>query len=158
MLLVGKINDATRANMLAAAQKEDLDAIAARYNIQRLVLSPGDPEAIPPIPMVQEDDEALRRRIQLAFDGLNTAGSLDSYIFHAMSADGRVRDAVAKARTDRDRTPCSATKAPAPPRRACSPPCAVFGLSLTAPSNRNQPGPSARRPGNHPVGAFTLPD
>lgn len=95
MLLISRINDATRANMLASAERGDLDAIAARYNIERLVLSPGDPEATPPLPRVMESDEALRRRIQLAFDGLNTAGSLDSYVFHAMSADGRVRDAFA---------------------------------------------------------------
>lgn len=96
MLLIAKINDATRANMLASAEKDDLDAIAARYNIKRLVLTPGDPAAVPPVPTVYEADDALRRRIQLAFDGLNTAGSLDSYVFHGMSADGRVRDAVAE--------------------------------------------------------------
>lgn len=95
MLLVARINDATRANMLASAEESDLDAIAARYNIERLVLSPGDPDAVPPVPRAMESDDALRRRIQLAFDGLNTAGSIDSYVFHAMSADGRVRDAHA---------------------------------------------------------------
>jgi phage-related baseplate assembly protein len=42
-----------------------------------------------------EEDDALRRRTQMAFDGLNTAGSLDAYVFFALGSDGRVRDAAA---------------------------------------------------------------
>lgn len=95
MLLVQKINDATRANMLASARGNDLEALASNYNIARLVIDDGDPSAQPPVPRTLESDDALRRRTQMAFDGLNTAGSIDSYIYHALSADGRVLDANA---------------------------------------------------------------
>lgn len=93
--LIGKINNATRANMLASSQGADLDGLAARYDIERLVIQSGDDTATPPVPRVMESDAALRRRVQMAFDGLNTAGSIDGYIFHALGADGRVLDADA---------------------------------------------------------------
>src|SRR5690554_3511415 len=95
MLLIQQINDATRGNMLASAQGNDLEALASNYNINRLVIDAGDPSAQPPVPRKLESDDALRRRTQMAFDGLNTAGSIDSYIYHALSSDGRVLDANA---------------------------------------------------------------
>lgn len=95
MLLAGKVNDATRANMLASAQRNDLTALASRYNIQRLIVTPADPDATPPTPAIMESDPALRRRVQMAFDGLNTAGSIDGYVFHALGVDGRVKDVYA---------------------------------------------------------------
>lgn len=95
ILLIQRINDSTRANILASAYGNDLEALASRYKIQRLEVSPGDSEAIPPVAAVLEDDEGLRRRVQLAFDGLNTAGSIDAYVYHALAADGRVQDAYA---------------------------------------------------------------
>lgn len=93
--LIGIINDATRANILASSQGNDLAGLASRYNIERLVIQPADHTQTPPVPALQESDAALRRRVQMAFDGLNTAGSIDSYIYHALGADGRVRDADA---------------------------------------------------------------
>lgn len=95
MVLQAKINDATRANMLASAKGNDLDGYAAGYNVARLVVQQGEPLARPPVPKIMEDDESLRRRAQMAFDGLNTAGSDDSYVFHALSTDGKVLDADA---------------------------------------------------------------
>jgi len=95
MVLQAKINDATRANMLASAKGNDLDGYAAGYNVVRLVVQQGDPLARPPVPQIMEDDESLRRRTQMAFDGLNTAGSDDAYVFHALSALGKVLDADA---------------------------------------------------------------
>lgn len=95
MYLTARINDATRANILASATGRDLDALASRYNIERLTIQPANPDANPPEPAVMEDDDALRRRVQMAFDGLNTAGSIDGYIFHALGANGLVRDALA---------------------------------------------------------------
>lgn len=95
MYLTARINDATRANVLASAQGKDLDGLASRYNIERLTIEPANPDANPPAPAIMESDEALRRRVQMAFDGLNTAGSIDGYIFHALGADGLVRDALA---------------------------------------------------------------
>lgn len=93
--LIGKVNDATRANILASSEGNDLDALASRYNVQRLTVQSADPSTTPPTPLIMESDEALRRRAQMAFDGLNTAGSIDSYIYHALGSDGKVRDADA---------------------------------------------------------------
>lgn len=93
--LIARINDATRANILASATGNDLVAQASRYNIEPLVVQQPDPNTNPPTPLIMESDAALRRRVQMAFDGLNTAGSIDSYIYHALGTDGRVRDADA---------------------------------------------------------------
>ncbi|RXE99585.1 baseplate J/gp47 family protein [Pseudoalteromonas sp. PS5] len=71
------LNDAVNANLLASASGSDLDAIAARFNVARLG---------------NEDDERLRARTQLAFDGLNTAGSAASYCFHALSVSNEICD------------------------------------------------------------------
>lgn len=95
MHLTARVNQATRANILASAFGQDLDALAANYNIERLVITPENPATNPPTPAVLESDDALKRRVQLAFDGLNTAGSVDGYIFHTLGADGRVLDADA---------------------------------------------------------------
>lgn len=96
MHLIAKVNDATRANMLASATGNDLIALGARYNLTPLIVQPANPSATPPTPEVRESDENFRRRVQMAFDGLNTAGSIDAYIFFALSADGRVLDANAE--------------------------------------------------------------
>ncbi|WP_224798178.1 baseplate J/gp47 family protein [Idiomarina abyssalis] len=93
--LIAFFNDGTRANMLASATKNDLTALASRYNIERLTVQEEDNSVTPPAPAVMEDDEALRRRTQMAFDGLNTAGSNDAYVFYALGSDGRVLDAYA---------------------------------------------------------------
>lgn len=95
MHLIGKVNDATRANILASSEGNDLDGLASRYNVERLTVQPADPSTTPPTPLIMESNEALRRRTQMAFDGLNTAGSIDSYIYHALGSDGKVRDADA---------------------------------------------------------------
>ena len=95
ILLEAKINDATRGNMLASATGNDLDAIGARYNVERLEVQAANALASPPQGQILEDDTSYRRRIQMAFDGLNTAGSDDAYVFHALSASGEVLDADA---------------------------------------------------------------
>ncbi|MBN8263036.1 MAG: baseplate J/gp47 family protein [Xanthomonadales bacterium] len=88
-----RVNDAAKAVTLAYAAGADLDQIAARYNVSRLLIDPGDPAAIPPRDPIYESDEDLRRRVQLAFEGLSTAGPAGAYIFHALGADGAVLDA-----------------------------------------------------------------
>lgn len=90
-----RINEASRANMLAYAQGSDLDQLAANFDVERLLVSPGDPSAIPPVPATYESDEDLRRRVQLSFEGFTTAGSQGSYVFAALNASGQVRDANA---------------------------------------------------------------
>lgn len=74
-----RINDSAHACMLAYATEQDLEVFAANNDVQRL---PG------------ETDDQLRRRAQMAFEGLTVAGSKGSYIFHALGADARVLDAM----------------------------------------------------------------
>ncbi|WP_199104152.1 baseplate J/gp47 family protein [Aquitalea sp. ASV11] len=85
-----RINDAARSCFLAYAEKEDLDNKAADYNVSRLLLDPGDPDAIPPREPVWEDDERLRYRCQLALEGLSVAGSRQAYLFHTLSASASI--------------------------------------------------------------------
>lgn len=73
-----RINDAARACMLAYAVKEDLEHLAALLSVQRLN---------------DETDERLRRRAQMALEGETVAGSIASYVFHALSASAQVKDA-----------------------------------------------------------------
>ena len=90
-----RVNEAARAVMLAYAAGTDLDQIGANYNVERLLVDPGDPDAVPPIDPIYEADDDFRRRIQLSPEGHTTAGSAGSYVFHTLSADAQVRDAQA---------------------------------------------------------------
>lgn len=90
-----RVNEASLANLLAYAAGSDLEQLAANYNVKRLVVTPGDSTAVPPVAEVLEDDDSLRERAQMAWEGLSTAGPRNSYIFHARAADGRVADASA---------------------------------------------------------------
>ena len=92
-LAVQQLNDAARAVMPAYAAGADLDHIAARYGVERLVIDPGDPDALPPVAPMLESDDDFRRRMFLAFEGLSTAGPAGAYIFHALGADPDVADA-----------------------------------------------------------------
>ena len=94
--LRARINDAARAVLLAYAVGADLEQLAANVNVSRLLVSPGDPEATLPLDPVYENDASLRARVQRAFEGLSVAGPRAAYIFHALSADGRVADASAE--------------------------------------------------------------
>lgn len=87
-----RINEACRAVMLAYAQGADLDQIGANYDVPRLVISEGNPNAVPPIPRVLESDDEYRRRIQLSPEGFTTAGSEGSYVFHGLRAHPDVKD------------------------------------------------------------------
>jgi phage-related baseplate assembly protein len=88
-------NDRARGALLAFAVGADLDHLAAFFNVQRLLLDPGDALAVPPRPAVYEPDVDLRRRVQLAFEGLSTAGPEGAYLFHALGAHPDVLDASA---------------------------------------------------------------
>ena len=90
-----RVNDAVRAVFLASARGADLDQIGAGFNVSRLVINPGDPNAVPPVDPVYEDDDAFRERIQLSWAQLNTAGARNAYRFYAKSADNDVLDADA---------------------------------------------------------------
>ncbi|WP_095162635.1 baseplate J/gp47 family protein [Pseudomonas sp. Irchel 3F5] len=91
-----RVNDAAKALMLAYAQGSDLDQLAANVRLQRLVVQAEDLAAVPPVPAVLEEDEALRERVQLVYEGLTTAGPRNSYILHARNASGLVADATAE--------------------------------------------------------------
>lgn len=93
LLLRQRVNDAAEAVMLARASGADLDNLAALFGVERLTISPGDPDTVPPIPAVMEADEALRQRVQLSLEAQSVAGPEGAYLFHARAADERVRDA-----------------------------------------------------------------
>lgn len=95
LLLRQRVNEAARAVMLAYAAGADLDQIGANYGVPRLLIAAGDPDAIPPVPDTWEDDDAYRYRIQLSMAAYSVAGPQDAYLFHALSADGRVAHARA---------------------------------------------------------------
>jgi phage-related baseplate assembly protein len=78
MLLRQRINEAAKANMLAYATGTDLDNKVADYGITRLE---------------NEDDSRLRYRALLSLESLTTAGSEKAYLFHALTADPRVKSA-----------------------------------------------------------------
>lgn len=92
LLLRAKANDDAKAVFLALATGADLDQLGANYHLQRLVLDPGDPDAIPPIEPTYELDDDFRNRIQLSFEGYTVAGSEGAYVFHGLSADADVKD------------------------------------------------------------------
>lgn len=92
VLLRARINDASKAVMLAYAKTSDLDNLAAYFGVQRQLIDPGDENAVPPIPPSYESDDRLRKRTQLSLEGHSTAGSIGSYIFHALAASPLVKD------------------------------------------------------------------
>jgi len=93
LLVRQRVNDAAHGVMLAYAVKGDLDNIGAPYGVARLLVSPADP--LNGIAAVYESDADFRRRIQLSLDGFSTAGPEGAYVFHSLSADGKVLDASA---------------------------------------------------------------
>ncbi|WP_275286928.1 baseplate assembly protein [Halomonas elongata] len=92
LLLRQRINEAARAVMLAYAEDDDLDQFGANYNVKRLMLDPGDPDAVPPVPPTYERDADYRARIQLAFESLSVAGPVGAYEFQARAAHSDVLD------------------------------------------------------------------
>lgn len=99
LLLRQDNKESIKAVMLAYAAGSDLDQIAARYDVQRLLIQAADDTTIPPTPAVYEDDESLRRRVQLSFEGFSTAGPVGAYIFHSLNAHPKVLDAAASSPT-----------------------------------------------------------
>lgn len=96
LLLRQRVNEAIKAVTLAYANDDDLDQIAARYNVERLLIDAGNPDAIPPVAPTYESNDSLRRRVQLSFEGFSTAGPEGAYVFHALGSDARVLDADAR--------------------------------------------------------------
>lgn len=92
----GRVNDAAKALLLAYAQGSDLDQLAANVRLERLQVQVPDLTTVPPTAQVLEEDDALRERVQLVYEGLTTAGPRNSYILHARNASGQVADATAQ--------------------------------------------------------------
>lgn len=92
LLLRQRVNDAARAVMLAQAVDTDLDQLGANWGVVRLVITPADDSALPPVPAVMERDEDFRRRILLRLEAFSTAGSESAYLYHGLSASGQVLD------------------------------------------------------------------
>ncbi|KVC61560.1 baseplate J/gp47 family protein [Burkholderia stagnalis] len=93
LVLRQRVNDAARAVMLAYATGRDLDNLAALFGIERLTITPADPEH--DIEAVMESDTDLRTRTQLAPQRFSVAGPEGAYVSHARNADGGVLDASA---------------------------------------------------------------
>jgi len=91
-----RVNDGAKALLLAYATGTDLDQLGANVSLPRLVIQAEDLTAVPPVPEVLEDHDAYRERIQLAYEGLTTAGPRNSYILHTRNASGLVADASAE--------------------------------------------------------------
>ncbi len=68
-------NNKLKCSMLLFAKGADLDNEAARYSVERLE---------------NEIDEDFLERILMSLDGFSTAGSLESYEFHARSVSSQI--------------------------------------------------------------------
>ena len=79
--LLQKLNDQHRAILAAYASGSDLDHIGTTYYATKR--QPG------------ESDSDYLRRMMLAPDSWSTAGSTQSYTYHALSADPDIKDATA---------------------------------------------------------------
>jgi len=97
LLLRARYNDEARALLLAFATGANLDHIGVTYYnaTERLVITPADEIAIPPTAAVMETDDDYRMRLQLQPESESVAGPRDAYRFHALSASGQVKDAIA---------------------------------------------------------------
>lgn len=93
LILRQRINEAALAVMIAHAQNNDLDNLAALFNVERLTIQEADDSVSPPLEAQYESDLDLRNRAPEAFEGLSVAGPRGAYIFYAKSADGNVLDA-----------------------------------------------------------------
>lgn len=86
-------NDRTKGLLLAYSTGSNLDHIGVTYfRTQRLVIDPGNPSAVPPVPATYENDTDYLERLLRAETAYSTAGPEGAYKYHAQSADGNVKD------------------------------------------------------------------
>jgi len=88
-LMRARVNDGIRAILPAYAQGTDLDAIAARANVDRLVIADANPAT--GAAAIMEDDAGLLLRYLASF-AVPGAGSRDAYIYHSVTAWPQARD------------------------------------------------------------------
>jgi phage-related baseplate assembly protein len=101
LLIRQRVNDGSRAVMLAYSTGSDLEQLAGLFGVTRKLIDAGDANAIPPIPATYETDASLRYRTQLALEGLSTAGPIGSYVYHALKVEG-VKDVGVQGPPDTD--------------------------------------------------------
>lgn len=89
-----EMNDKAKSLMLAFAEGAALQHLGANVAVEIAQIDPGDETAVPPIAPTFENDDELRRRIQLAPEAITTAGSSGAYTFHALSAGDRPTNMV----------------------------------------------------------------
>jgi phage-related baseplate assembly protein len=89
LLMRSRVNSAVRAVLPAYAQGADLDAIAARANVRREIVTPADEQA--GTPAVYEGDDKLLVRYLASF-AAPSAGSPDAYIYWAATTVPALRD------------------------------------------------------------------
>ena len=96
LLLRARYNDEARSLLLAFATGTNLDHIGVTYfnGTERLTVTPADNTAVPPTPAIMETDADYRLRLQLQPESESVAGPRDAFRFHAISADGQIKDAA----------------------------------------------------------------
>ncbi|HJW26434.1 MAG TPA: baseplate J/gp47 family protein [Rhodocyclaceae bacterium] len=95
LLLRARYNDEAKALLLAFSKGDDLDHIGVTYYQEpRLTITPADPAAVPPVAAVMESHDDYRYRLSLKPESYSVAGPRDAYQFHALSADGQVKNAA----------------------------------------------------------------
>lgn len=92
MLLRAAVQDAGKGNLLAFATGAVLDHLGAFYGVERLVHQEAEPYSVPPVEEILETDGRFRARIQLAPEGLTSAGSEGSYVYWSLSASSHIKD------------------------------------------------------------------
>lgn len=94
LLIRSRYNDEARALLLAFAIGADLDHLGTTYYQEaRLTVTPANPATIPPTPAVMESDPDYRQRLALKPESWSVAGPRDAFKWHAISADGQIKDA-----------------------------------------------------------------
>lgn len=92
--LRARYNDEALALLLAFATSADLDHIGATYYQEpRLLVTAANPATNPPTAAVWETDTDYRYRLSLKPESFSVAGPRDAFEFHALTADGQVKDA-----------------------------------------------------------------
>jgi phage-related baseplate assembly protein len=83
-----RVNGAAKALLLALSKNMDLEHLGAWFGVERQVVIPAvvDETGAITTPAVMEDNERLRKRIQLAPQAFSTAGPVGAYEYHVMTA------------------------------------------------------------------------
>lgn len=88
-----RVNSAATSVMLPWAKGDDLEGLAANFNLKRETLQEADDTVSPPLEEIKESDESLFQRCLLAWSKLTNAGTPSSYEAHARDAHPKVKDA-----------------------------------------------------------------